>query len=126
MKKFLFILALLVSLIVWFRDWVSSGKMDNFIRQHQHPEYTPKMLYGISQFYTISQNPKHASYYYRWFIEGYPTHLKIPEMRWQLGRCYEETNQKNLALEQYTILKDSFTNTEQGQLAMNRYGQLRY
>lgn len=126
MKKFLILLALLVGLIVWFRDWVSTGRMDNFIRQHKHTDFTPKILYLLSQFHTFSQNPKYASYYYRWFIEDYPTHIKIPEMRWQLGRSYEEMNQRNLALEQYTVLKDSYTNTEQGRLAMNRYGRLRY
>lgn len=126
MKKFLIVVALFVGSIVWLNDWISSGKMDNFISQHRHPTYTPKILYAISKFCYLLQQHKTASYYYHWLIEEYPDHPEIAELRWQLAQCYEEIKRRDLALEQYVILKDSFTSTEYGQLADQRYGHLHF
>lgn len=123
MKKFFIFLALLICFFVWFRGWVSSGEMDAFIRRHPHPDYTPRILYIASQVYYICQKPNSAARYYRWIIEDYPTHHKIAKIRWQLGRSYEELSQHNMAIEQYAILRDSFSATQQGQLATKKCEQ---
>lgn len=126
MKKFFLLVVLLMIVANWFRGWVSSGGMDQFIGQHKNDRATPQILYWISQCCYVAQQPKSASHYFRWLVNDYPTDPKISKVRWQLAKCYEETQQRALALEQYTILKDSFTNTEHGRLAVKRYEQIRY
>lgn len=126
MKKFILYLALFIGSIMWFNDWISSGRMDNFIRQHPHPEWTPKIIFAFSQIYQLSQNPKSASHYYRWLTEDFPDDKNIAEIRYQLGQCYEDMKNKTLALEQYSILKSSFSSTEYGQKGTNRYNQIKF
>ena len=126
MKKFVFFILLIAGFFYWFEGWVASGQMDAFIAEHKNRKYTPVLLKTIAEGCFIAQEHKSASTYYRWVIEEYPKDREIPKLRWQLGQCYEEIHRKDLALEQYEILKDSYSQTEYGQLASNRYGNLRY
>lgn len=125
MKKFILFIILLVCAVVWSKNWVSSGRMDNFIEQHYYPKLTPKILFGLAQFYYLIQQHGTASHYYKWIINKFPDHPQILKIRWELGQAYEEIHRKDLALEQYVILKDSFTVTRYGQLAMNRWDNIR-
>lgn len=126
MRNFIIFILIVAGSVYWFKDWVSSGKMDIYIQQHKNPSKTPAVLFYTAEIYSLCQEAKPASHYYRWLIEEYPDYPKIPKARWQLGRCYEELKQKDLAMEQYTILKDSFSATEFGQLGSNRYSQIKY
>ncbi len=123
MKQYLISIVIIVASLVWFHDWVISGKMDNFIQNHRDPGITPKVLLGLSQISRLAQMPQAASHYYRWIIEEYPEHEDIPKIRFELAQCYEELHRRDLAKEQFLILKDSFTHTDYGKSATQRYYQ---
>lgn len=100
--------------------------MDRAIAEHKNPRVTPKVLRVIAEVYNIFQESEPASYYYRWIVDEYPEEKDIPRVRWNLGRNYEETGKKHLAIEQYMVLIDSYSKTQEGQLAQNRYNQMRF
>lgn len=126
MKKFIIFVAIVVGGIFWLKDWITSGKMDQFIAQHKDPKITPQILCGISEVYFLAQEPKSAIRYYKWIVDEYPDYTSIAKIRWNLAECYEDTKQKDSAMEQYVILKDSFSATEYGQLALSKYQHLRF
>jgi TolA-binding protein len=126
MKSFLIFVCVVIGGYLVVQDWVTSGKMDAFIQQHQSPNSTPKILYALSQINYLAQNHKTASFYYRWLVKDYPKSDKVPQSLWELGQCYEELHDRNQAIEQYTILMSSYPNTEYGRLANGRYGQIKY
>ena len=126
MRNFLIFVLVVGGLIYGLMDWVNSGKMDIFIQQHKDPSKTPVILFYTAELYKAFQQDKPASYYYRWIVDEYPEYERIPKVRWQLGQCYESLKRKDLAMEQYTILKDSFSATDYGQMGSNRYGQIKY
>lgn len=126
MKNFLIFVLIVGGLYLWAQDWVTSGKMDNFILQHENSDTTPKLLYGLAELSYLVQQPKAASFYYRWLIKDFPKSPHVAQAHWELGQCYEDLNQRADALEQYTILMSSFSESEYGRMANGRYGQLRY
>lgn len=126
MKNFLIFILVVVGAGFWFKGWVQSGRMDNFILRRQNPRTTPKILNFISGVCYLSQNTQAASHYYRWMIQDYPDHPDMPRIRWNLSQCYEDLKRKDLALEQYVVLKDSFTQTAEGQRALSAYNRTRF
>jgi len=77
-------------------------------------------------YYHIFRQTDSAIHYYQWFIQDFPGDNRAPEVHWDLGRAYEELNRRDLALEQYTILRSSFSTTQQGRMALERYNRIRY
>lgn len=126
MKSLIIFLVVLIGGFVWLKDWATSGKMDVYIEEHPDPKITPLVLQGLGELYFTMQEYKPAAHYYKRMIEKYPKHPKTDRMRWQLGRSYEEIGKRSEALEQYTILKDSYSATQYGQMGHNRYGQIKY
>ena len=125
MRNFIIFVLIVVASIYGAMDWVKSGKMDLYLQKSKSPS-KPSILFYIAETCNVFQEPKSASHYYRWITEEYPDHEKAARVRWELGRCYENLKQKDLAMEQYVILIDSYSVTEYGQMAINRYGQLKY
>src|SRR5438034_8984313 len=108
MKVFLLCMAILAFTCVQLYQWASSGRMDQFLDQHSDPNKTPALLNLMAGLYQAFQDPKTATFYYRWITEKYPDYKNIARVRYQLGNCYAEQNMKTLAIEQYVILRDSF------------------
>ncbi len=126
MKKFIIFVIVIVGGVIWIKDWATSGKMDAYIATHPDPKITPQILMGLGEFYFTIQDKKTATYYFKWLLEGYPKFQRAGRAHWQLGRSYEETGKKHEALDQYAILRDSYSTTQYGQLGHGRYGQLKY
>lgn len=126
MKGFLITLVVFVGFLVWFKDWSTSGKMDAYISQHQHPVRTPQLLNALGEFYFLCQEHKTAAHYYRWILEQYPNYGRMDRVHWRLGTCMEQTGHRPEAANHYRIVKDSFTASEYHTVATNRYNQLRF
>ena len=126
MKYTVILILVVVGFFLWAKDWASSGKMDVYIAGHTTSANTPDILFFISQIYYYAEKPERAIRYFRWIIQDYPGYPRSARVRWQLGRCLENTGEKNLALEQYIVLKDSYTNTEEGRRALGKYQQIKY
>ncbi|MBI2118868.1 MAG: hypothetical protein HYT97_04490 [Elusimicrobia bacterium] len=126
MKKIFFLLLIVVWFFHWFSGWVKTGGMDRAIAEHKNQRFTPRVLRVIAEVYNIFQEPERSSYYYRWIVDEYPDEKDIPRVRWNLGRNYEEIKSKHLAVEQYMVLIASYSKTQEGQLALNRYNQMRF
>ena len=126
MKNFLIFVILWAALLVWFYDWASSGRMDRFLELHPNPQVTPVVLDALSQVYGTFQESKTASHYHRWIIAKYPDYGNVVRIRYQLAQAYEDQNERALALEQYRVLRDSFTLTTYGQLAKKKVEMSKY
>ena len=126
MKKLLVSIVFVALLGAWLVDWVSSGKMDAFLKQHPNPDVTPALLSGMGSIYQVFHETKSAAHYYRWLVEDYPRYRDIARVRYELAECYQDNAQKDLAMEQYTILKDSFSRTSYGELGQRKYDQTRF
>ena len=126
MKKFILFLAVLGGFIWWVKGWVASGQMDALLMEKKQSKYTPVILKGMAEICFFAQQFKPASYYYRWVVEEYPNDPSVPKLRWQLGQSYEELHRRDLALDQYAVLKDTYSNTQYGRIASNRYQQIKY
>ena len=126
MKKFFIFIILVVTFIIWFDDWTSSGKMDAFLEQHENSDITPRVLFLIGEACYMVQETKAASQYYRWAIDKYPEETFIPRVRFHLGRSYDELGDRGKAMEQYVVLKDSFSETDYGRMAKRKWEISRY
>lgn len=126
MKKFIIFVVIVIGGMIWLKDWITSGKMDAYIAAHPDPKVTPQVLLGLGEFYFTVQDHKSAAYYYRWILDSYPKTPRKARVHWQLGRSYEEIGKRGEAIEQYAILKDSYSATSYGELGHARYGQLKY
>ena len=126
MKSFLIFLVILVALMLWFRDWVSTGKMDAFIRQHESEGVTPVLLLGWGEACKTAKSPEAASRYYRWLVDKYPEKKFIPKVRFHLAESYEELKDKKAAMEQYAVLKDSFSLTDYGRMAQKKWEMIKF
>lgn len=100
--------------------------MDEFLRQKKEASVTPKILYGLAETYYLFQQPVQARHYFEWLILDYPNHAKIDKIRWELAQCYEEIGERPKALEQYTILRSSYSGTHYGRLGGARYEKIRF
>ena len=126
MKTFLLFILLCGSFLYWLKGWVRMD-MDRFIREHKSATITPAIVRTVGDvYYHIFQQPETASRYYQWFVEEYPRDSKVTGVYWDLGRAYEDTHKRDLALEQFAVLKDTYPATQEGQMALERYNRLRY
>ncbi len=121
MKKFLFLIIIVVGSVMGLKNMTSSGKLDLLLREHPSPTWTPRAVYWLSQISYMSNKPRASVRYMKWLTDEYPQHPDIANVHWQLGQTYEQLNRRDMAIEQYGILKDSFSATSVGQTAMNRY-----
>lgn len=119
------VLILAASGVALYR-WSSSGQMDQFIENHSDPQKTPALLSFIGGVYHAFQDTKTAAHYYRWITEKYPDYKYVAKARYQLAQCYEDNHLRDQAMEQYVILKDSFTGTTYGQLGQKKFDQTRF
>jgi hypothetical protein len=126
MRNCLLFAVAVVASAVWFCDWSSSGRMDNFIERHSDPRFTPKLLSLIAGVYQTTQDSRAAAHYYRWIAEKYPDSMDIDRVRYRLAECYEDNHMRQEAMEQYTILKDSFSKTQYGRLGQAKYDRTRF
>ena len=115
-----------VALMIWVEDWASSGKMDAFIEQHEHPKMTPRLIFFIGEACHTAQSAGNASRYFEWVIQKYPNKSFIPKARFHLAMSYEELGDRRKAMEQYIVLKDSYTHTSYGRTAMRKWELSRY
>lgn len=126
MKSFLIFLVCLVAFMLWFRDWASTGKMDAFIEHHESEGVTPSLLFVLGEACNTANCPEAASRYYRWLVDKYPGKKFIPRVRLHLAESYEEIGNKQAAMEQYTVLKDSFSLTDYGRMAQKKWEMTRF
>ncbi len=111
----------------WFKNWVDTGGMDQILQEHQTNTMTPVVVRTIGDvYYHIFRKPDVAIRYYQWFIRDYAPDKRAPEVHWDLGRAYEQLNKKDLALEQYTVLISSYSETQQGRMALERYNRIKF
>ncbi len=115
-----------IALMIWFQDWSSSGRMDAFIQEHADPGFTPNLLFFIGESCFAMQDTKDASHYYRWLTEDYPDYSRAARVRFHLAQSYEDNNDRVRAMEQYIILKDSYSATDYGLLARKKWELSRY
>ncbi|MBI4218221.1 MAG: hypothetical protein HY610_03805 [Elusimicrobia bacterium] len=126
MKTFLFFLLVFFGSIYWLKNWVTGGRMDAFLEQHQQSHYVPKALSVIAEIYSLFQDHPTTVHYYRWLAEQYPDHPDVVKARWQMALSYEDMQRKDLALEQYQILIASYSQTQEGKMSLARYSKLKY
>ncbi len=100
--------------------------MDVFIEENENPNVTPKVIYWIGELCFFSQEARAANHYYRWVIDKYPEEDFMPRVRFHLAQTYEELGDKAKAMEQYVVLKDSFTATEFGVMAKKKWEMTRF
>lgn len=62
---------------------------------------------------------------YKEFIEKNPKHILIPDVYQAMGRCYEQLNQKNLAISIYEKIIALYQDTEWEEMAKFRIEQLK-
>ena len=125
-KRFLIFLVLLIALMIWFEDWSSSGRMDAFIQEHSDPKITPNLLFFIGESCYTAQDSKGAGHYYRWLVESYPDFEYIARVRYHLALSCEDNGDRGRAMEQYVILKDSFTGTDYARMAKKKWELSRF
>ena len=126
MKSFIIALVCLVAFMLWFRDWASTGKMDAFIEAHEDPDSTPGLLFVMAEACNTANSPENASRYYKWLVDKYPEKKFMPRVRFHLAQNYEEMGKRREAMEQYIILKDSFTLTDYGRMAEKKWETTRF
>ena len=126
MKVFAVLMIITVAFFVWLQGWVTSGEMDLFIQQKADAQYTPIVLKTIAQACFDMNKFEPANHYLRWLVKDYPDDKDITKSRFQLGKSYEELGQKEMAMEQYVILKDKFLDTEYGKMGESRFKKLKY
>ena len=115
------ILLVVVGFMLWLRDWTTSGSMDAFLEEHENPDVTPELIFLIGEACYTAQETKAAAHYYRWAIDKYPEQKFIPRARFHLAVSLEDTGNRSGAMEQYVILKDSFSATDYGRTAKSRW-----
>lgn len=120
MKRFFIFIVFLVAFMIWLEDWTSSGRMDAFLETHE-TRFTPRILYLIAESCFTAQETRAASHYYRWLVEKYPDEDFIPRARFHLAESYQDLGDRGKAMEQYVVLKDSFTATHYGQIGKRRW-----
>ena len=126
MKKFLIFIVLATALMIWLQDWSSSGRMDAYIDAHADPKITPNLLFFIGESYYTANDSKSASNYLRRLVEQYPDYPYAARARFHLGQSYEDNNERGRAMEQYIILKDSYTATVYGKDAMKKWEKTKF
>lgn len=126
MKKFFIFIFLTVALMIWFEDWTSSGRMDAFIQEHSTPSVTPNLLFVLGEGFFSLRETKGAAHYYRWLLDEYPGYAYAPRARFHLAESYEENGDRARAMEQYVVLKDSFTNTSYGLMSKRKWEMSRF
>ena len=100
--------------------------MDQYLEKHSDPRKTPALLNVIAGAYQAFQDTRTAAYYYRWIAEKYPDYEGVARVRYELAECYDDNKMRDKALEQYTILKDSFSATSYGQMGQKKFDQHRF
>lgn len=126
MKKIIIFLGVVIFSFIWTKNWVESGKMDQWLQSQSKSYFTPHVLYGLAQIYKMKSNPKIAAYYFKWIQQEYPNYQFSDQIHWQLGQCYEDLSDPSSALEQYLILTDSHSKSKYSSMAKNRLGALKY
>ena len=126
MKKFILFVGILGASVWWFSEWVTSGRVDNFLREHPHPVVTPRILYSLAGLYHGLNETKAARHYYRWIVDQFPGHKDIARIRYELAQCCEDNSDFQAAMDQYIVLKDSFTNTAYGRLGQSKFDRSKF
>ncbi len=126
MKKFFIVIIFMMAGIIWLNDWSSSGKMDLFLKNHENSKVTPKVIHLIGEAYFLSNDRQDAARYYSWLVEKYPDMPVSVRARFKLAECYEDMGERGKAMEQYIVLKDSFSATYYGVMAKRKWELAKY
>ncbi|OGR80987.1 MAG: hypothetical protein A2902_07535 [Elusimicrobia bacterium RIFCSPLOWO2_01_FULL_64_13] len=126
MRNFFLALALFIGAMVWLRDWAATGKMDNFIAAREDPDATPAVLDLLARMHDTFGEDELAVHYAKWLIRDYPGWKGEDRTRYRLGLKYEGMGRRDLAKEQFDVLKDSFTHTNYGKLGRIKSDSYRY
>ncbi len=126
MKSFIISIIFFVAVAVWLNNWITSGKMDRYIKDNPHPIYTPIILKLLTQACYDLNSPAAAIHYGQWLTQDYPGSPALPQTLYHLGLAYESLNKKDLALSQYQVLVGSFSRSEYGDIAQQRLKKLTY
>lgn len=126
MKGFLIFIAIVIGSVIWVKDWVASGKMDIFIAETLSPSTAPKVLHALIELYSLTDDPKKVQAYGQWLVKEFPDYTSASRVRWKLGQAFEQSGLREQAMQQYMVLKDSFTATEAGRLAQGRWQQMKF
>lgn len=107
MRRFLLFFLFLVLSVLWFKDFVGSGRFLGLMDRRPDRRGTATALFLLGRYYEVFSRDAQAEQYYRRVVERYPRSRYGMEAHYGLASCYERLRQYDRALEEYQKFLES-------------------